>query len=209
MHPVKRLDFEENDLTVSEYQKLKKELQGITLVPTKGRIEELRITKREDEIENIRRAAIITDDCFSYIVNTIKIGVSESEIAWDIETFFHTHGADSAFSPIVAFGKNSSQPHYQPADSCKLSADSLILLDFGARVNGYCADMTRVVFIGTPKPEWVKAYDTVLTAERKALDYLNHGRSGSTADNIALDIIKRLVFLFITLLGTCSWIGYP
>ena len=111
-NPAKCLSFEENDLTVAEYQKLKKELIGITLVPTKGRIEELRMIKRKDEIANISAAAKLTDQCFDFILGKIKIGVTETDIAWEIESFIRKNGASLAFSPSSHLEKIPSQPHY-------------------------------------------------------------------------------------------------
>ena len=173
---VNKLGFEENSLTVLEYNKLTRELKGITLIPTQNRVEEMRMIKRDDEIASIKKAAQITDQCYDFILKKIQPGVTESDIAWEIESFFRKHGATTAFSPIVAFGKNSSQPHYnpysitkKPFDSPSLKNNDVILLDFGARVNGYCADMTRVVFIGKPKDEWIRAYHSVLEAQKKAL----------------------------------------
>ena len=219
---VKKLGFEENDLTVAEYNKLKQQLKGITLVPTTNRIEELRMIKREDEIENIRAAAKLTDQCFTFILSKLtptsakasagKAGVTESEIAWEIEAFFHKRGATLAFSPIVAFGKNSSQPHYiaPKGGSTPARSNDIVLLDFGARVNGYCSDMTRVVFIGKPKDEWKRAYETVLAAQQAVLEYLTGSRpvnkyraqgralssqlSGSSADRIAREVIRKAGF---------------
>lgn len=193
-----KLNFEENDLTVAELGKLKKELNGITLVPTQNKIEKLRMIKRDDEIADIRAAAKLTDQCFDYILGKLKPGITEAEIAWGIESYVKKNGASLSFSPIVAFGKNSSMPHYQPADSCKLVADSLILLDFGARVNGYASDMTRVVFLGKPKDEWKRAYKTVLEAQTWALDYLASRpgleREGDAVDTSVRDIIERAGF---------------
>lgn len=189
---IKRLAFEETDLTVSEYNKLKKELKGVTLVPNMNRIEEMRIHKTDSEIKNIKAAAKITDDCFDFILGKLKPGVTESDIAWEIESFFRIKGAQSAFSPIVAFNANSSQPHYCPTDKHKLTANSLILLDIGARVNGYCADMTRVVFLGKPKSEWLKAYETVAAAQQHALDLIAHGeRNGKILDEQTQKAIKK------------------
>ena len=95
------------------------------------------------------------------------------EIAWEIESYFKKRGAENAFPPIVAFGKNSSQPHYSSSIRYTLDAKrSLVLLDFGARVNGYCADMTRMLFMGLPKTEWKKAYQALKLAQQKALSYL-------------------------------------
>ena len=177
---IKTLEFEEADLTVSEYNRLAK---LFTLIPTKNRIEKLRQIKRADEIANIRRAASVTDACFEIILGKLKPGVSESEIAWEIESFFKKQGAERAFSPIVAFGKNSSQPHYGLLQGVPLQSTEHVLLDSGAKVNGYCADMTRVVFLGPPKSEWVKTYETVLTANKEALDMLKNGeRNGGVLD---------------------------
>lgn len=193
-----RLGFEENNLTVAEYHKIMHVHKNVMLVPTQGRIEKLRMIKREDEIKNIRAAAKLTDQCFDFILEKIKPGVTEGIIAWEIESFIKTHGSQLAFSPIVAFGKNSSMPHYQPAESCKLTADSLILLDFGAKVNGYCSDMTRTVFIGKPETKWVTAYETVLAAQQKALECLTGPgpvtRSGTIADRLARKAIKKANF---------------
>lgn len=186
---IQKLGFEEVNLTVAELTKLQKVLTGVILVPTQNRIEKLRQIKRPDEIANIKKACAITDACFDFIIKKLKPGVSESEIAWEIETFFRNNNATSAFSPVVAFGKNSSQPHHQ-SDETVLTNNDLILLDFGARVNGYCADMTRVVFIGKPKDEWIRAYDTVMEAQKKALELLAHGeRHGATLDATAQEVI--------------------
>lgn len=186
--PVRKLGFEENNVTVAEYKKIEKELNGVTLVPTQGRIEELRMIKREDEIENIKAAAKITDECFKFVLKKIKPGIRESDIAMAIEAFIRTHGAELAFPPIVAFGTNTSQPHYQSSDM-RLQSRDIILMDFGARVNGYCSDMTRMVFVGKPKDEWIGAYKTVLEAQQKAL-----GALSSKADQIAREVIKKSGF---------------
>ncbi len=202
---IKRLGFEEIDLTVAEYQKLKLTLKGVSLVPTRNRVEELRMIKRVDEIENIRQAAALTDQCFIYLTSFLKPSVTESQIAWEIESFFRKHGAKSVFSPIVAFGTHSSQPHYtfgleRPGLSRlkgqALKNQDIVLLDFGARVNGYCSDMTRVVFVGRSKDEWKRAYDTVLRAQQTALDLLAgfHPVSGATLDKGAREAIKKAGF---------------
>lgn len=174
-----RLGFEETDLTVTEYRKIMHVHKNVSLVPTKDKIEKLRMIKRDDEIENIRRAAKITDECFDFILGKIKPGVSESEVAWEIESFFRKRGAESAFSPIVAFGTHTSQPHYSftrhslsKLKGSALKNRDILLFDFGARVNGYCSDMTRVVFIGKPKDEWRQAYETVQQANHLAISEL-------------------------------------
>ncbi len=213
-----RLGFEETDLTVAEYHKIMHVHKNVMLVPTTGRVEELRMIKRRDEIENIRAAAKLTDQCFKFLLKKIKPGVTEAAIAWEIESFIRTRGAKLAFSPIAAFGKNASQPHYQPKSSLKrprllrLKKQDIVLLDFGAKVNGYCSDMTRVVFVGNPKDESRRAYETVLAAQQAALNYLNSpcpplnirggwprqawpgGVTGARADRIARTLIEKAGF---------------
>lgn len=195
---IKTLGFEEINLTFAEYNNLKTTLYGVSLTPTQNKIESLRSIKRTDEIENIRYACEITDECFTYIIKQLKNGVTETEIAWKIESFFRQKGAESAFSPIVAYGKNSSQPHYQPSNNQRLTNNTLVLLDFGAKFNGYCADMTRVVFFGRPNKIILKAYNTVLKAQLAAIKYFTVAASpisGKNADAIAREIIKKAGFI--------------
>lgn len=168
------LGFEEQNLTVAEFKKLKVELPGIELVPTKDTIEDLRRIKRPEEIASIRTAAKITDKCFTHILPRLKKGITEGEIAWEIETFIRKQGAESAFPPIVAFNQNSSQPHYTPKKGSTLLEDSLVLLDFGAKVKGYCADMTRVVFVGKPTTKQTVAYQAVFNAHQAVLTYISN-----------------------------------
>ncbi len=205
---IKKVGFEETDLTVSEYQKLKQTLKGVTLVPTKDRIEKLRMIKRSDEIASIKSACKVTDQCFDDILGKLKPGITEAEIAWEIQTFFRNNNAETAFSPIVAFNKNSSQPHYLSTNHEPLTMNSLVLLDFGARVNGYCSDMTRVIFVGKPSDEQKRAYQTVLEAQTRVVDAIqqyydntyHHSKqpqqllSGASLDRFARTIIKKAGF---------------
>ncbi len=187
---VQKIEFESDNLTYAEYARLV--ASGFTLTPTKNKIEALREIKTKQEIQYIKRAASVTDQCFSFILNRIKPGITESRLAWEIESYLRVKGGDLAFSPIVAFNTNSSQPHYVSRGNSPLRKKSLILLDFGAKVNGYCADMTRVIFLGSPKPEWINAYNAVLAANKKAIDMLTKGeRNGATLDAAAQRIIVQ------------------
>lgn len=185
-----KLYFEEANLTVAEYNQFK----NITLIPTRNKIENLRLIKKASEIASIRQAAALTDRCFTHIKTRIKPGVSEAELAWEIESFIRKNDATLAFTPIVAFNNHSSQPHYQMSDG-RLRTSDLVLVDFGARVNGYCSDMTRVIFIGKPKNEWKRAYAAVLEAQKRALDALSSGeRSGAKLDRLAKTTIEKAGF---------------
>jgi Xaa-Pro aminopeptidase len=200
-----RLGFEELDMTVAEFVALRKFLPNATAVATRNIVEDTRRKKRQDEISSIRAACTLTDSCFTFLQQILVPGVKESDIVWEISSFFHRHGAEDAFTPIVAFGAHASQPHFSPkaAQDASLQENDLVLIDFGAKVNGYCADMTRVVFIGTPKPEWKKAYKTVLAAQQEAIDEIvrsinasNEAKtkiaiSGGKLDTVAREVIEK------------------
>lgn len=184
----KTVEFEANDLTVAEYNKF-----TIKLIPTTGKIEKLREIKGAAEIQMIRLASSITKQCFRFIERRVRPGMTEARLANEIEGYFRYKGAGSAFSPIVAFNEHSSQPHYRLRGNSPLRRDSLVLLDFGAKVSGYCADMTRVIFVGKPRPEWVRAYTAVDEAQRKAIELIRNGeRNGATLDAAAKEVIAEV-----------------
>ncbi len=188
---ITELDFEEDNLTVAELKKLKKELKKMKIIGIRGKIEELRILKQTDEIASMRIACELTDKAYDFTMNLLKPGVTEQEIAWEMEAFIRKNGGQLAFPSIVAFGANGSKPHYS-GNAGVLQQNDMVLLDFGAKTNGYCADMTRMVFIGTPKKEWTDAYNTVLASQEKALSLLKSGtRNGATLDAAAKKVIAE------------------
>ena len=190
---VDTLSYEADDVTVLEYTAFKNVLSPITLSQSKNPTESLRTKKFSSEIDSITKAAELTDECFTFIQTKIHPGVTEGSLAWEIESFFRNNGAQLAFSPIVAFGTNTALPHYMPQGAGKtLEASDIILLDFGARVDGYCADMTRMLFMGTPHKEWLAAYRAVLAANERAIGALANGeKSGLALDRLARDIITN------------------
>lgn len=189
---IVEVEFEETDLTVAELRKLESVCTNVKFISSQNRIESKRMIKNSEEIENIRTAAKITDDCFSYIQKKLTAGVTESEIAWEIETFFKKNGAENAFSPIVAFGKNTSKPHYSPSNHELLTNNQIVLLDFGARVDGYCADMTRMMFFGNPEKEWIDAYKTLKSAQEKTIELLKNGeQDGKVLDDACRAFIRQ------------------
>lgn len=193
-HHIPRLGFEDENLTVSEHTKIGEVLADRTLVPCRNHVETMRIKKTPSEIKHIRLAAKLTDRCFEYIRELIKPGITESYLTSEISSFFREFGAENAFSPIVAFGKNTAMPHYGMSHISKTvcQKNDIILLDFGARVSGYCADMTRMVFVGRIQPEWKHAYEAVLQANTKAIDLLKNGeRNGATLDAAAQEVIAE------------------
>ncbi len=162
--------FEENYVTYAKYKEYKQLYKINNLLETDGIIEMLRIIKAPDEINYIQRACKITDECFEHICKFIKIGMTEKEIAYEIERYFKTHGAEGvSFDTIVASGKNSSMPHAVPTDK-KIEEGDPITIDFGCKYNGYCSDMTRTIFVKYV-PEGIKPiYNLVLKNQKLALD---------------------------------------
>ncbi len=167
--------FEEANLTYARYKEYMHKYKINNFEETEGLIEKLRIIKKDEEIDNIKKACIITDNCFEHIRKFIKIGMTEKEIAFEIEKYFLTNGADAlAFDTIVASGPNSSMPHAVPTDR-KIEDGDPITIDMGCKYNGYCSDMTRTVFAGHV-PQYMKpVYDLVLKNQLRVQEELKEG----------------------------------
>lgn len=187
---IKKLGYEKQNLTVGELEIFEEKIT-CQFVKTQNLLEDLRIQKSKDEIEKIKKAAELTDTAYIHIQTKIKKGVSEKDIALEIEWFFKRLGADIAFTPIVAFDEGSAIPHYYPSPNKKLTQNNLILLDFGAKYEGYHADMTRVLFFGSPNEKKHDVYNTVLAAETKAIKSLKPGTLAETPDIIAKEVITK------------------
>jgi len=168
-HRIKRMGFEGNNLTFLEHKKLSSRFNDLNHFS----MSKFRAIKNAEEIFAIEKACQLGDKAFDYILKKIKLGVSEKELAFEIEFFIKKNGGDISFRPIVAFGKNSAIPHHQPSDKRLAKSDKLVLLDLGVKLNNYCSDMTRTVFFGKPSAEQKRMYQTVLEAQSHALDLLN------------------------------------
>lgn len=167
--------FEGNNITVNECKLLKKCFPKF--FPT--HLRDLRLIKQQDEIIAIKNACALGDKTFDYILGEIKPGLSEKDIALLIEIFIKKNGGDLSFPSIVAFGKNSSVPHHQTSNQCLASSGQFVLLDFGVKLNNYCSDMTRTVFMGSADAESIKIYQVVFDAQQKVIEYLSkHLRGG-------------------------------
>ena len=176
--------FEENYVTYAGYKEFMHKYKIHSLVETEGIIEKQRQIKDEKEIEYIKKACQITDDCFTYILNYIKRGMTEKQIADEIERYFKVNGGVPAFETIVASGTNSSMPHAVPTDR-QISEGDTITIDMGCSYNGYCADMTRTIFVGNVDENIKQIYDLVLDNQQIALDEIKEGAS--------IKIISRIV----------------
>ncbi len=152
-------------------------------------IDNMRVVKSESEVESIRKAQVITDDCFLHILNHIKPGVREIDIALEMEVFMRKRGSNGlAFPTILVAGAKSSLPHGEPGDNVIKEGD-FVTLDFGAKVDGYCTDMTRTVAVSFVSEEQKNVYETVLKAQVTACNGARAGMRGCDVDKIARDII--------------------
>lgn len=196
---IEVLGIEEDELTVAEHKLLTKYFKNIKHMDLKKH----RAVKTAEEIEKIERASRLGDQAFEYILTRIKEGISEKELAFELEIFIKKNKADLSFFSIVAFGKNSAVPHHQTGPSILLRQDQdhsgrkgqFILFDFGVKLDNYCSDMTRTVFFGHPSDKQRKIYEVVSEAQQKAVDFINvnikKGKKiyASQADKAARDYI--------------------
>lgn len=190
-HKVKKIFFEEKDLTYSDFKTFKKGLRPTKLMPCADFVESLRVIKSPQEINLITKAQRISEKIFLEIRKKLKPGKTEQEIAFDIEQLAHKYGADGvSFPPIIAFGANSGIPHHQTSNK-KLKKGDLVLIDMGMKYKGYCSDMTRVVFTKKPTPKQKEIYNLVLTAQETAIKKLKAKTPGKTADNFARSMITK------------------
>jgi Xaa-Pro aminopeptidase len=191
---IKNIAIEEGFMTVAFYDNIKSKLENIELLPLKGIMDELRLFKDADEIANIAKAASIADAAFAHIIDYIKPGMTEIEVAVELEYFCKKQGAtEMSFDSIVASGVRSSLPHGVFSEKV-INNGEFLTLDFGCVYNGYCSDMTRTVFVGKADEKQKKIYNTVLEAQQKALEQIMPGKLGKEVDKIARDIITEAGF---------------
>lgn len=190
-HNIKNIWIEDRELSVWELSVYQKRFPDIEFFNLGNALNDLRAVKTQDEIELIIEAQNITDKAFSHILNFISKGKTEKEVALELEFFMRSNGSDGiAFDTICVSGAKSSLPHGTPADIL-LTDNSFITMDFGAKFNGYCADMTRTVVLGFATDEMKTVYNTVLEAQTLALEKIHAGVLGSTVDKAARDHIYK------------------
>lgn len=186
---LERVGFEAQAVTVETLETWKSAMPDVELVSTKGIVEKLRAVKDEQELASIREAVRIADEAMEYIMATIRAGMTEREVAWDLEVYMRTHGAEAlAFTSIVAAGPASAMSHAVASDR-PIQRGEPIVIDMGARVDGYCSDITRSFCIGEASEQYVNVWQTVLRAQRSAEEQIKAGMTGVAADKIARDLI--------------------
>ena len=186
---VRRVVFEDRAFTVADFRALQEAAPEIELIPAGDAIHSLRAVKDGEELAAISRAAAITDAAFMQATAGLEPGVTERELAWQIELAMRALGAQRpAFPIIVAAGPHGARPHHEPADR-PIAAGEPIVIDMGAAVDGYAADLTRTIVVGEPTSTFQDRYNSVLEAQRVALSRIRPGMHGVQADALARDAL--------------------
>ncbi|WP_407308284.1 M24 family metallopeptidase [Desulfosporosinus sp. SB140] len=186
----KRVGFEGDFITYSDYGKLRQSFLQSELLSLPSFVNDLRSIKDEQEINLIRQAVRIADDAFAEVLKTIEIGQTEQEIGLNLEFFMRRLGANGgSFEFIIASGNRSALPH-GTASPKQVQAGEFLTMDFGAIYQGYCSDITRTIFLGEPTEKQREIYALVLEAQRAGIAAVTPGRTGKEVDAVARKIIE-------------------
>jgi Xaa-Pro aminopeptidase len=192
--PLGALGVEAQSVTLRDAERVSGATRG-RVVPTADLVERLRAAKDPDEVKAIRCAAALAQEALAEVLPTIGVGRSEQEVAAALEGALRRRGSEwHPFPTIVASGARSALPHARTSARVIEPGDWL-LLDFGAQVDGYCADLTRTVVVGRWADERQRAvYQLVETAQRRALEHLRAGMTGREGDALAREVIAERGF---------------
>ena len=187
-----RLAFEGNHLTYRNYEEVEAVLPAdTTMVPTYDVVDNMRAVKEPNELEAIREAVELADRTFAHLLTLVTPGMTERELAWEVEAFLRKNGSEGvAFDPIVAAGPNASMAHHVPSDR-PLQGGEPIVIDWGARIRGYCSDITRTIVLGEPDERFREVYQVVLAAQQRAEAKIRAGITGMKADALARSVIGK------------------
>ena len=193
----RNLGFESQHVTVATYRQMSEALKDLpsedrpTLAATSGIVEGLRTVKDREEMGLLQKAIDASDAAMELVTPTIRPGETEREIAWRLEVAMREAGADSlSFDTIVAAGPNGAMPHHRPSDRAVAEGEPIVI-DMGAKVEGYCSDLTRTVCIGDPDEAFRKVYDTVLGSQLTAIATVQAGMTAGEADALSRDVIAE------------------
>lgn len=188
---VARLGFNPDAMHVREFAELKKLTAPARWVAIADPVRPLRIVKDADEIDRLRVAARVAEEAFEAVRRRLNIGMTEREIAAELDYEMARRGAQApAFETIVAVGPNSSLPHFEPG-SRRLTDTEPLLVDWGARVNWYGSDLTRVLWLGTVAKEYRTIFEVVREAHAAGIAAVKPGAKASAVDAAARRVIDK------------------
>lgn len=185
---VRRLAFE-SDISYSTYKKLAS-INGIELLPVENFLDSIRAIKDDEEISLIKKAAEIADLAFMHLKSFIKPGVKEQDLVAEFDYFVRKRGAVVSFEPIILYGEASSLPH-GISGAREIKSGGILLIDYGAKYDGYCSDATRTLFLGRPPREYSKLYNIVLKAQEEAEAVIKPGIPVCEVDRTARNVITK------------------
>jgi Xaa-Pro aminopeptidase len=189
---TKKLFIEDTPVSVGFYEAVKRGLRGISVKPAPPLVKDIRMIKEPGEIEILRKAAAITDRCFSHILKTAGPGMTEWELSLEIEMFYKRNGCRrNSFDTIAASGAGSSMPHYETSMKKKIRKGDVLLIDMGCEYEGYNSDLTRTVFMGSVDPFMRKIYGIVAEAQTRAIAAVKSGAALRDVDRKARGFIER------------------
>jgi Xaa-Pro aminopeptidase len=192
-HGLRRLAFEAIHLPYQFWTDLRAALDpAIELVPQTDVVDELRIIKDPSELRALQAAIDVLDDAFAHLARAVVTpGCVEQRLAWELEAYLRTHGAQGiSFPPITVGGPQAAIPHAVPSSRALREGESIVI-DIGALQDQYCSDMTRTVCIGPVPPQLQEVYGIVLEAQLAAERAIRPGMTGRDADAIARDVIEK------------------
>ena len=194
---VRRVGFESQDMTIATHSAFSKAIEEADvkarpdLASTDAIVDRLRAFKDAEELELLAKAVAIADQSFEHVAPGIVPGVTEKEVSWELEKAMRERGADIiAFDIIVGSGPNGALPHHLADDTVIRDGDAVVV-DMGARYQGYCSDLSRTIIAGEPDETFRKVYDTVLRAQLTAEEQVTEGMTGAEVDAIARDVIAE------------------
>ena len=192
---IKSLGFEGGDVTYDFHRQLrgalKKKQVSAKMVVVNSLVETIRAVKEPEEIEFIKKASEITDAAFESVEKNFRTGMTEKQVAWELEKALRENGSQSLpFDIIVGSGPNASLPHAKPSDRV-ISEGEPVVIDMGAKYKGYASDLSRTICAGKADAKFKKVYNTVLDAQTVAMNQIRKGMTGHQADRIAREVIEK------------------
>lgn len=172
------------------WQSWTEKLAGVELLPAGDVLPPLRMIKTQEEVDRIKEACAIADVYFAHVSRMVQAGVTEYDLALDIEFFIRKHSATLAFDVISVSGPNSAKPHGKPSER-KLERGDFVTFDFGAKSKGYCSDLTRTVVVGDCDDRHQAVYERVLESQMAAIEALKPGANGKDVDTLVRNIMDK------------------
>jgi Xaa-Pro aminopeptidase len=193
----RKLGFQAGDITVATYQTITKAVKEMPtsdrpkLLAASSLVEQLRAVKDADELAAIQWAVDLADQAFVTVAERINPGWTEAQAAWEIEKYIREHGGEGvSFNTIVAAGPWAAMPHAYPRDE-KIQMGEPIIIDMGVRLDDYCSDLSRTLFLGEPDEQFRRIYDIVLTAQLTAEALIREDMTGEQAHMLGYNVIAE------------------